>query len=94
MSDTKVVAYFLGSDSRELSVTEVMENDGDLCGPEWGWIALGEIVEHGFALDTDLEIWELHTNATPALLVAEMNDYWTRHPEMAEDGEYSLPPTL
>lgn len=91
--DRKVVIFVPAheGESRRLSVKEIMENDGAICGPEWGWITLGEIVTHGFGLDTDAERWELLGEENKDL-VAGMRAYWKAHPEMA-NGEYT-PPAL
>jgi hypothetical protein len=91
MADVKVVHYTHThtGETEDLSVAEVMENDGRLCGPEWGWITLGEIVEHGFGLDTAPETWEAAV-AWP-LVVREMAAYWAANPDLDDEG-YDAPP--
>lgn len=93
VQDHKVVLYVPGyaGGSQELSVTEVMENDGEVCGPEWGWITLGEIATHGYGIDTAPERWE--SLGDLAEVAEGMRAYWKAHPEMASGGEYNAPPT-
>ena len=90
--DRKVVLYIpaYAGGVRQLSVTEIMENYGEICGPEWGWITLGEIASHGFGIDTATERWELHGET--ADLIAGMQAYWAAHPAMADE-DYSPPPS-
>lgn len=68
--------------NEQLTVQQVMTNDGQFCGPEWGWLALQEMHAYGHALDTDDETWEC---IDPDALYAQALAYYDEHLAGVED---------
>lgn len=76
----RCVKAVIGGETYHLSVTELMESE--LAGPEWSWITLGEIAEHGHGIDTDAEVW----TGDPLEVARQMRAYWQQMtPELREE---------
>jgi hypothetical protein len=46
--------------------------ESEIAGPQWSWITLAKIAEHGHGVDTDDEVWV----GDPAEVARQMRAYW------------------
>lgn len=86
------VLYRVPSEAeRRFSVAEVMGGATD-DAPEWVWMMLGELVEHGVGIDTGAVEYLLGPDVSAAELKSQLIDYYVAHLGEEYEDPHSLVP--